>query len=166
MRDIVWSDPIEGFDQKRGKENFVHNHVRDCSYFYTYKAVRNFLKRNRLETIIRSHEWQNAGCVESFYVSPKFLLVRIVYRYRTYGMRWGKPSLITVFSAPNYDASKNKGAVIKCDGKAWNALNFHGSSQRPCRLPQLMDAFSWSIPFICEKGEPTRLPHAIMFVVD
>ena len=143
----------------------MHNDVRNCSYFYTFKAVRNFLKRNRLELMIRAHKVQDAGCVESFYASPKFLLVRIVYRYRTYGKRWGKPSLITVFSAPNYDARKNKAAVIKCDGKARNVLQFEGG-QHPCRLPKFMDAFSWSIPFICEKGEPTRLPHAIMFVVD
>jgi hypothetical protein len=36
----------------------------------------------------------------------------------------------------------------------------------PHRLPKFMDAFSLSLPLICEKGESTFSPHAIMFVVD
>jgi serine/threonine-protein phosphatase 2B catalytic subunit len=64
MCDILWSDPIEDFgQQEKGPENFVHNHVRGCSYFYTYKAVCEFLERNRLLSIIRAHECQDAGWV-------------------------------------------------------------------------------------------------------
>ena len=61
MCDILWSDPIENFGQEIGPESFVHNHVRGCSYFYTYKAVCEFLERNRLLSIIRAHEAQDAG---------------------------------------------------------------------------------------------------------
>jgi hypothetical protein len=64
MCDILWSDPIENFGQERGTESFVHNHVRGCSYFYTYKAVCDFLDRNRLLSIIRAHEAQDAGSVK------------------------------------------------------------------------------------------------------
>ena len=63
MCDILWSDPIENFGQEIGPESFVHNHVRGCSYFYTYKAVCEFLERNRLLSIIRAHEAQDAGYV-------------------------------------------------------------------------------------------------------
>ena len=63
MCDILWSDPIENFGQEKGPENFVNNHVRGCSYFYTYKAVCEFLERNRLLSIIRAHEAQDAGYV-------------------------------------------------------------------------------------------------------
>jgi serine/threonine-protein phosphatase 2B catalytic subunit len=66
MCDILWSDPIEDFGQERTTENFVHNHVRGCSYFYTYKAVCDFLERNQLLSIIRAHEAQDSGCVEPF----------------------------------------------------------------------------------------------------
>jgi serine/threonine-protein phosphatase 2B catalytic subunit len=61
MCDILWSDPIEDFGQERTTENFVHNHVRGCSFFYTYKAVCDFLERNRLLSIIRAHEAQDSG---------------------------------------------------------------------------------------------------------
>jgi serine/threonine-protein phosphatase 2B catalytic subunit len=65
MCDILWSDPIEDFGQERSAENFVHNHVRGCSYFYTYKAVCDFLERNRLLSIISAHEAQDSGWVGS-----------------------------------------------------------------------------------------------------
>ena len=67
MCDLLWSDPIENFGQERGTENFVHNYVRGCSYFYTYKAVCDFLERNRLLSIIRAHEAQDAGSVEPIF---------------------------------------------------------------------------------------------------
>ena len=68
MCDILWSDPIEDFGQERTTENFVHNHVRGYSYFYTYKAVCDFLERNRLLSIIRAHEKQASGWVEPFHM--------------------------------------------------------------------------------------------------
>ena len=71
MCDILCSDPIKGFDEERTTKNFVHNHVRGCSYFYSYNAVCDFLERNRLVSIIRGHQSERAGCVESFYVSPE-----------------------------------------------------------------------------------------------
>lgn len=62
MCDILWSDPVEDFGQEKGSESFVHNHVRGCSYFFTYQAACTFLERNRLLSIIRAHEAQDAGC--------------------------------------------------------------------------------------------------------
>ncbi len=93
----------------------------------------------------------------------KFLLVRIVYRYYIYRERHGNPSVITVSSAPNFKGFKNKAAVLRCYGKEYIAKQFNWGPH-PHRLPKFMDAFSWSLPFICEKGEPTRPPHAIMFM--
>jgi len=71
MCDLLWSDPIEEFGEERITESFVHRNRPDLSYFYTFKAVCDFLERNRLVSIIRAHEVQEAGSVESFYVSPK-----------------------------------------------------------------------------------------------
>ena len=63
MCDLLWSDPIENFGDERSGQSFVHNHVRGCSYFYTYQAICQFLERNKFLCVIRAHEAQDAGYV-------------------------------------------------------------------------------------------------------
>jgi len=70
MCDILWSLPIKEFGEERITESFVHMsipNVPEVSYFYTFKAVCDFLERNRLVSII-CVQWQKAGSVEPFYV--------------------------------------------------------------------------------------------------
>ena len=70
MCDILWSHPSGEFDKEPTTETFSHRSMYDYSYFhYTFKAVCDFLERNRLVSIIRSHQVHNAGSVESFYAS-------------------------------------------------------------------------------------------------
>lgn len=134
MCDILWSDPIEDFGQERGPENFVHNHVRGCSYFYTYKAVCEFLERNHLLSIIRAHEAQDAG-----------------YRMYRKSRKTGFPSVMTLFSAPNYlDVYNNKAAMVKYEANMFSIRQFN-NMPHPYWLPNFMDAFSWSLPFVGEK---------------
>ena len=70
MCDILWSDPIEDFGQETTRESFVHNHVRGCSYFFTYQTACAFLERNRLLSIIRAHEAQDAGYTNGVCLCP------------------------------------------------------------------------------------------------
>ena len=65
MCDILWSDPVEDFGNEKITDSFIHNHVRGCSYFFTYQAACQFLERNRLLSIIRAHEAQDAGFVSA-----------------------------------------------------------------------------------------------------
>uniref|UniRef100_A0A3Q2PNV5 Serine/threonine-protein phosphatase n=1 Tax=Fundulus heteroclitus TaxID=8078 RepID=A0A3Q2PNV5_FUNHE len=85
MCDLLWSDPLEDFGNEKTQEYFGHNTVRGCSYFYSYPAVCEFLQSNNLLSIIRAHEAQDAG-----------------YRMYRKSQTTGFPSLITIFSAPNY----------------------------------------------------------------
>ncbi|KAI0276688.1 serine/threonine protein phosphatase calcineurin catalytic subunit Ppb1 [Russula aff. rugulosa BPL654] len=134
MCDLLWSDPIENFGQERGTESFVHNHVRGCSYFYTYKAVCDFLERNRLLSVIRAHEAQDAG-----------------YRMYRKGRKTGFPSVMTLFSAPNYlDVYNNKAAIVQYEANMFSIRQFN-NMPHPYWLPNFMDAFSWSLPFVGEK---------------
>lgn len=69
------------------------------------------------------------------------------------------PAVITIFSAPNYcDVYKNRGAVIKIFVYLIyilqdNTLNIkqYDYTPHPYVLPNFMNLFEWSIPFLCEK---------------
>uniref|UniRef100_U3JX98 Serine/threonine-protein phosphatase n=1 Tax=Ficedula albicollis TaxID=59894 RepID=U3JX98_FICAL len=134
MCDLLWSDPSEDFGNESSPEHFSHNTVRGCSYFYSYPAVCEFLQNNNLLSIIRAHEAQDAG-----------------YRMYRKSQTTGFPSLITIFSAPNYlDVYNNKAAVLKYENNVMNIRQFN-CSPHPYWLPNFMDVFTWSLPFVGEK---------------
>lgn len=134
MCDILWSDPLEEFGNEQHAEHFSHNSVRGCSYFYSYAACCDFLQQNNLLSIIRAHEAQDAG-----------------YRMYRKSQTTGFPSLITIFSAPNYlDVYNNKAAVLKYENNVMNIRQFN-CSPHPYWLPNFMDVFTWSLPFVGEK---------------
>ncbi|KAI9779652.1 MAG: 3',5'-cyclic-nucleotide phosphodiesterase (PDEase) (3':5'-CNP) [Peltula sp. TS41687] len=134
MCDILWADPLEDFGQEKTSEYFVHNHVRGCSYFFSYPAACAFLEKNNLLSVIRAHEAQDAG-------------YRMYRKTRTTGF----PSVMTIFSAPNYlDVYNNKAAVLKYENNVMNIRQFN-CTPHPYWLPNFMDVFTWSLPFVGEK---------------
>ncbi|KAK6951827.1 3',5'-cyclic-nucleotide phosphodiesterase (PDEase) (3':5'-CNP) [Daldinia eschscholtzii] len=134
MCDILWADPLEDFGQEKTNEYFIHNHVRGCSYFFSYPAACAFLEKNNLLSIIRAHEAQDAG-------------YRMYRKTRTTGF----PSVMTIFSAPNYlDVYNNKAAVLKYENNVMNIRQFN-CTPHPYWLPNFMDVFTWSLPFVGEK---------------
>ncbi|KAI3383964.1 hypothetical protein SNEBB_006872 [Seison nebaliae] len=134
MCDLLWSDPLEEYGNEKNHEFFSQNSVRGCSYFYSYQACCDFLARNGLLSIIRAHEAQDAG-----------------YRMYRKSQATGFPSLITIFSAPNYlDVYNNKAAILKYENNVMNIRQFN-CSPHPYWLPNFMDVFTWSLPFVGEK---------------
>ncbi|RNA13527.1 serine threonine- phosphatase 2B catalytic subunit alpha isoform-like isoform X3, partial [Brachionus plicatilis] len=134
MCDLLWSDPFEDYGTEKTNEHFTHNSVRGCSFFYSYAACCEFLQNNQLLSIIRAHEAQDAG-----------------YRMYKKSSQTAFPSLITIFSAPNYlDVYNNKAAILKYENNVMNIRQFN-CSPHPYWLPNFMDVFTWSLPFVGEK---------------
>ena len=89
---------------------------------------------NDLTLVIRAHQVQVQGYKIHYWEKPQQL-----------------PSVITIFSAPNYcDVYKNKGAVIKIEGDSFNIKNFE-EVPHPYHLPGNLNLFQFSIPYVAEK---------------
>lgn len=87
MTEMLWSDPQPGKGRAASK--------RGVGVAFGEDVTQNFLQKNGLKMVIRSHEMKEEG----------------------YSIEHGG-KLVTVFSAPNYcDQMGNKGAFIRLDGK-------------------------------------------------
>jgi serine/threonine-protein phosphatase 2B catalytic subunit len=135
MTDILWSDPMDEEEEESTPDAmYLHNDLRGCSYVFSFKAACQFLKNNNLLSVIRAHEAQDEG-----------------YRLYKKNAATGFPTVICIFSAPNYcDTYNNKAAIIRFQNNLMNIRQFN-SQPHPYYLPNFMNAFAWSMPFVAEK---------------
>jgi len=133
MCDLLWADPMEDFTDETC-DPFTYNDIRSCSYLFSFRAISEFLLRNNLLCLIRAHEVQDMG-----------------YKMHRKSNETGFPTVITVFSAPNYlDTYHNKGAVLRYEDNVMNIRHFN-NSPHPYWLPNFLNVFTWSLPFVAEK---------------
>ncbi|KAJ6661810.1 hypothetical protein lerEdw1_013332 [Lerista edwardsae] len=134
MCDLLWSDPSEDFGNEKSQDHFSHNTVRGCSYFYSYPAVCEFLQNNNLLSIIRAHEAQDAGYQNVALWPPVGSSINGEYHTGV---------TLTI-------AGTSKAAVLKYENNVMNIRQFN-CSPHPYWLPNFMDVFTWSLPFVGEK---------------
>lgn len=139
MCDLLWADPLDeqrvtlDSMRKNAEENFMPNTTRGCSYVFSYAAAVSFLEKNNMLTLIRGHEAQAEG-----------------YRLYRNGPQ-GFPSIICLFSAPNYcDTYDNRAAILSITDGVLKLRQFT-SQPHPYYLPNFMNAFMWSLSFSVDK---------------
>jgi len=130
--DLLWSDPMN--DEEANDYEFSDNKEREWSYLFGKKPAKKLLDSHNLMSIVRAHQVQIDG-----------------YKMHRWDGESSFPYVITLFSAPNYwDYYSNKAAVlILKDGGI--SIKQYDQSEHPYFLPDQLDVFSWSMPFLAEK---------------
>eukprot|EP00345_Euplotes_harpa_P006992 CAMPEP_0168331544 /NCGR_PEP_ID=MMETSP0213-20121227/8397_1 /TAXON_ID=151035 /ORGANISM="Euplotes harpa, Strain FSP1.4" /LENGTH=142 /DNA_ID=CAMNT_0008335341 /DNA_START=66 /DNA_END=491 /DNA_ORIENTATION=- len=121
-------------DEDANDYEFTDNKERECSYMFGKKPTKKLLDGHNLMSVVRAHQVQIEG-----------------YKMHRWDGESSFPYVITLFSAPNYcDYYSNKAAVlILKDGGI--SIKQYDQSEHPYFLPDQLDVFSWSIPFLAEK---------------
>lgn len=131
MCDLLWSDPYDGDDQE---EDFIFNQVRNCSFIFNFNSVNQFLEHNNLLCVFRSHEVQDEG-----------------FKLYKKNEDTNFPTVICLFSAPNYcDSYGNTASIIRFHNNSMNIKQYK-SVEHPFVLPNFINVFDWSLPFIYDK---------------
>jgi len=119
-------------DAKRG--TFSKNGERDCSVYFGKKPLKRLLDNNDLMSIVRGHQVQVDG-----------------YKMHKWDGDQSFPYVITIFSAPNYCGYYDNKAAVLVMEEGNLSLKQYEESEVPYRLPDNMDIFTWSVPFLVEK---------------
>jgi len=130
--DLLWADPMA--DEVANAKDYIDNEERECSYLFGKKPAKKLLDQNNLMSILRGHQVQIEG-----------------YKMHRWDGPASFPYVITIFSAPNYCGYyENKASVLIID-RGNLSLKQYDESEPPYKLPDNMDVFSWSMPFLAEK---------------
>ena len=89
---MLWADPFDKPADAKSKE-FANNNVRNISVMFGLKPAKALLDREKLLSIVRAHQVKPQG-----------------YEFHNWSGKF--PTVITIFSAPNYEQMENDGAVL------------------------------------------------------
>jgi hypothetical protein len=102
---LLWADPFDKPADAKSKE-FANNNVRNISVMFGLKPAKALLEREKLILIVRAHQPKPKG-----------------YEFHKWSGEF--PTVITIFSAPNYEHMENDGAVLISTGMSGlNVITF------------------------------------------
>ncbi|BFU22728.1 calcineurin catalytic subunit A, putative [Entamoeba histolytica HM-1:IMSS-B] len=107
--DLLWGDPISekrfeeqpGFKKHYDTITFLPNNERNCSYYFGYKAINEFLQTNNITAVIRGHQCNSEGVEMHFFGSDELEF----------------PLCFTVFSASLYSLNNKSGSLLLSNEK-------------------------------------------------
>jgi len=121
-------------DEFANKYDFQENPERACSFKYGLKPIKRLLEQNDFTLLVRAHQVQMPG-----------------YKFHQWDATNDIPTVITIFSAPNYcDCYNNKAAIIQIDGDNFAIKNFEEVTH-PYHLAGDLNLFEFSMPYLAEK---------------
>ena len=128
--------------------------------YYQLFEVSEFLSRKNISNLIKIISiWVVCTYIREFFPAHEVQEAGFsMYRKRE---NTGFPTLITIFSAPNYaDMHGNKAAVLKYENDVMNIRQFK-SSPHPFWMSNFQDVFNWSVPFV-GKNKQKNLPYILV----
>jgi len=134
--------------------------LNNLSISISYLAAKRFLETNQLLSIVRAHQVQSDGYGVIAVDDLSHTLTRRYLSYRAYrklGVS-GLPSVITLSSCQHHRHSR--ASVLQYKNKGLSIRRFNPKAD-PYQLPDFMDAFAWSLPFVgnqCTVLFPTPHP--------
>ncbi|CAF2528870.1 unnamed protein product [Rotaria sp. Silwood2] len=105
--ELLWNDPLsnEMRDLDNTNNDFTLNVRRGTGFFFSSKALNDFLYQNSLSYVVRAHEVQQQG-----------------FKVQLNGR------LLTVFSSSHYCGGENEAATVLCDSNKLRLIRLDTSS--------------------------------------
>jgi hypothetical protein len=124
--ELLWNDPLSNDmrDLDNTNNGFISNVRRGTGFFFSSKALNDFLHQNSLSYVVRAHEVQQQGFKVIFFC--KYLLFFYSLYFILKVQLNGR--LLTVFSSSHYCGGENEAATVLCDSNKLRLIRLDTSS--------------------------------------
>ncbi len=123
--ELLWNDPLsnEMRDLDNTNNGFISNVRRGTGFFFSSKALNDFLHQNSLSYVVRAHEVQQQGFKVRLFRNISSVFIKCIYLKVQLNGR-----LLTVFSSSHYCGGENEAATVLCDSNKLRLIRLDTSS--------------------------------------